>query len=109
MPELRSVQYGRIMTWLKKTDVKKIAMLGGESYFYIKYENPVSFMTIGINGKSYYIDRLLWERVCERMDSLPLDERTKPSNYSTTKGWKNPNYVLAPDIPAICNAYLNQS
>lgn len=106
MTDLKSVQFGRIVTWLKKTVVRRVDMLGGESYFYVKYENKVSFMTIGINGKHYYIDRALWKRVCERIDSLPVEERGKSSNYSTRKGWNNPSYILAPDVPAICKAYL---
>ena len=83
-------------------------MLGGNSYFYAKYENEVTIMTIGINGKHYYIDKMLWKRVCERMDSLPVEERGKSGNYSTTKGWKNPNHILAPDVPALCKAYLER-
>lgn len=106
MPDLRSVQFGRILTWLKKSVVNRIDMLGGNSYFYVKYENEVSLMTIGINGKHYYIDRELWKQVCDRMDALSLEEREKSGNYSSRKGWKNPNPILAPDVPAICKAYL---
>ena len=74
MPELKSVQFGRILNWLRKPVVKRIDMLGGESYFYIKYENEATIMTIGIDGKHYYIDRALWKSVCDRIDSLPVEE-----------------------------------
>lgn len=106
MATLKSVQFGRILTWLKKPVVVKVPTLGGGSYFYVKYENEVSLMTIGIDGEHYYVDRTLWERVCERMDSLTEEERKKSSNYSTTKGWNNPSHILAPDVPAICKVYL---
>lgn len=108
MPELKSVQFGRILNWLRKPVVKRIDMLGGGSYFYIKYENEATIMTIGIDGKHYYIDRALWKSVCDRIDSLPVEERGKSSNYSTIRGWRNPSYILAPDVPAICKAYLEK-
>ena len=108
MQTLKSIQFGRIMTWLKKTVVVKVPMLGGKSYFFAKYENPVSIMTIGKDGDFYYIDKILWKQVCERMDSLSEEERLKSSNYSMTKGWKNPNHILAPDVPALCKAYIEK-
>lgn len=108
MPELKSVQFGRILNWLRKPVVKRIDMLGGGSYFYIKYENEATIMTIGIDGKHYYIDRALWKSVCDRIDSLPVEERGKSSNYSTIRGWRNPSYILASDVPAICKAYLEK-
>ena len=108
MATLKSVQFGRVLTWLKTPVVVKVPTLGGESHFYAKYENEVSIMTIGIDGKHYYIDKALWKRVCERMDSLSEEERGKAGNYSTTRGWKNPSHILAPDVPAICKAYLER-
>ncbi|MBQ6912510.1 MAG: hypothetical protein IJQ35_10190 [Bacteroidales bacterium] len=108
MAALKSVQFGRILTWLKKPVVVKITTLGGASYFYAKYENEVSIMTIGIDGQHYYIDRALWKSVCARMDSLSEEEREKAGNYADTRGWNNPNHILAPDVPAICKAYLER-
>lgn len=108
MATLNSVQFGRILAWLKKPVVVKITTLGGGSYFYVKYENEVSIMTIGIDGKHYYIDRTLWKSVCARMDSLSEEERAKAGNYSDTRSWHNPNHILAPDVPAICKAYLER-
>lgn len=108
MTNLKSIQFGRILTWLKKLVVVKIPTLGGESYFYVKYENEVSIMTIGIDGQHYYIDRALWKSVCARMDSLSEEEREKAGNYADTRGWNNPNHILAPDVPAICKAYLER-
>ena len=109
MAELKSIHFGRILKWLKKPVVKKITMLGGRSFFYVKYENEVSVMTIGKDGKHYYIDRDLWKKVCERMDALPPEQRGMSSRYSTSDGWKNPNPILAPDVPAICKAYLEEN
>lgn len=42
MPELKSVQFGRFLTWLRKPVVKRIDMIGGESYIYVKYENEAT-------------------------------------------------------------------
>ena len=106
MQEIKSVQFGRVLSWLKKSTVKRIDTLGGDSFFLIKYENQASIMTIGVNGKFYYIDRTFWDRVCARMDELSSEERLKSSNYSTTRGWKNPSHIIAPNVPAICKAYF---
>lgn len=67
MAELKSIPFGRILKWLKKSVVKKITMLGGNSYFYIKYENDASIMIIGKEGEHHYIDQLFWNLVCARM------------------------------------------
>lgn len=106
MAELKSIPFGRILKWLKKSVVKKITMLGGNSYFYIKYENDASIMIIGKEGEHHYIDQLFWNLVCARMDALPVEERGKSNKYSNTKDWKNPNCVYAPNVPAICKAYI---
>ena len=108
MTELKSVKFGRILTWLKAAVVKRVDTLGGDSFFLVKYENQVSIMTIGVNGKFYYIDRAFWDRVCARMDELPVEERGKAGNYAATKGWKNPSHILAPNVPAICKAYIER-
>lgn len=108
MAELKSIPFGRIVNWLKKPVVKKITMLGGESYFYIKYENDASIMIIGKEGEYRYIDQCFWKQLCARMDALPGEERGKSSKYSNTKDWNNPNCVYAPNVPAICKAYIEE-
>ena len=49
MATLKSIQFGRILTWLKTPVVVKVPTLGGESFFYAKYENEASIMTIYYN------------------------------------------------------------
>lgn len=109
MCEIKSVTFGRITKWLKASVVKKINMLGNTSYFYIKYENEASIMIIGKEAQYFYIDKKLWDTVCERIDELPIDERKVSSKYTdSSEGWKCPNRLYSPNIPAICRQYLSE-
>lgn len=109
MCDFKSVSFGRITRWLRSSVVKKIDMLGGTSYFYIKYENDASFLIIGKDAQHFYFDKTLWNQVCKRIDSLSVEERCNANKYANSSDdWKCPNRVYSPNVPAICKQYYKE-
>jgi nitrogen regulatory protein PII-like uncharacterized protein len=82
-----------------------VSTLGVISTFHVQNHSETSLKVINSSNNTYVINEIIWNKVAERMNELPPEEKLYSKRYTLGKGsgyWKDcPNKVLAVYIPAI--------
>jgi hypothetical protein len=101
--EMEPISFKETLNKLNENEIV-IPTLGGKSKLKIKIENNLIYITNSKNNQ-LAIDENHWDRVMDRLNDLPQDERGMTSRYGVGKNtynWKEcPNQVFSIYIPAI--------
>lgn len=100
---MNSITYNETIAALSD-DWIEIPTLGRESIFSVKADNNKIFIKIS-SGKIFEITKEHWDKVMNRVDELPEEDRQKTSYYAEGKekhNWKEiPHRISSPYVPAI--------
>ncbi len=101
--KLQAMSYSDTLALMGSSEIE-IPTLGGQKKLKVKKEQNFIHIT-NSNNKSLKVDQNLWDKVMDRMNTLPQEERGMSSRYGDGKNlynWKEcPNRVFAIYIPAI--------
>ena len=109
MEELHPIEFFIVINLLKDKTLS-IKTLGLKSFFEVTaVGNQIQITTSG-NHKGK-IDKAHWDKVMNRMEELPMEERVKPSRYNHGNApyhWKDaPSQRYSPYLPAIVRYIQN--
>lgn len=107
------MNYQEFQSWLSDRFNPSIEVrfqtLGGQSYFYVRYDSQSRIMRIRRStGKTGSLRDDQIRKVLERYKTAPPSARLMTSFYTDTY-WKNtPDRILAPYVAAVVKAWIEE-
>lgn len=100
---MKTLTYNETIAVLSN-DWIEIPTLGRKSKFSVKVENN-DIVIRNSSGKIFAITKEHWDKVMNRVEELPVEDRQKTSHYAEGKkkyNWEEiPNRISSPYVPAI--------